>query len=227
MQWPIATIGLACLTAVVSIVALRDPALLALLQRHPDATHHLLSWHLLSPLLVHSEWAALVFNLAGLVIVGAAVERRYGAFALIALYVAGGIVGELFGIRWQPIGAGNSIATFALVGALMSTLVGARAMASPSDPSFASLFAAEWALVYTGLEMFGVKGAVVAAVLFAPLSALVARARARAYAPPRLGALLAGGTLVLSMFLSVLRDIHGPPLIAGAIGGLLLRRIER
>ena len=214
---------LACSTAVVSLFALWHPALLALLQRHPDPTHSWVSWRLLSSLLVHSGWVPLAFNLGGLVIVGAAAERRFGALALVMFYLVGGIVGELAGIRWQPVGAGNSVATFAIVGALMTTLVGTHAMA----PSFASLFAVEWTLVYTGLAIFGVTGAVIAGVLCAPLSALVARAHARAVDSPAIGASLASGTLALAILLCVRRDIHGPPLIVGALAGLLLGRIDR
>jgi membrane associated rhomboid family serine protease len=222
VQRPIATIFLAVITAASSIAALRDPALLASLQRHPDAAYSWHSWHLLSPLLVHSDWALLAFNLAGLVIVGTAAERRFGSVVLVALYLVGGLVGELAGIRWQPVGAGNSVATFAIVGALMTTLVGIQAIA----PSFSALFAAEWTLVYAALEIFGVNGAIVAGMLCAPLSAVVARMRARAQAHRALGLSLAGGTLALAVLLCVRRDIHGPPLIAGALGVKLLRPFE-
>ena len=86
-------------------------------------THSWVSWRLLSSLLVHS---VLAFNRGS-----SSARQRSAASELcpVMFYLVGGIVGELAGIRWQPVGAGNSVATFAIVGALMTTLVGTHAMA--------------------------------------------------------------------------------------------------
>jgi rhomboid protease GluP len=215
---PIATIVVGVLTAAVSVVALLRPELLRSLERHPVPDRSWASWRLLGSLLVHDGWAPLAFNLVGFAIVGRAVERRAGAARWSALYLIGGIVGELVGIRWQPVGAGNSVASFGLVGGLVAGL--ARARSTP--PTRGALYAVDWVLVYTGLELGGIPGAVVAGVLCAPLGLMAARTRETA--PRALGAALAAGTLALAVVLCAARAIHGPPLIAGALLGLLIQR---
>lgn len=217
---PLATIVVGLLTATVSLVALAHPEVLRSLERHPTPGGSWMSWRLLTSLLVHDGWLPLAFNLAGFAIVGSAAERRLGPTRWIVLYLVGGLVGELVGIRWQPVGAGNSVASFGLVGGLLVAQLG-RESAPP--PAFATLYAVEWVLVYTGLELGGVTGAIIAGVLCGPLSALAVRSRRRA-APRALGVILAAGTLALALLLCAFRDLHGPPLIAGAIVGWMLRR---
>jgi len=177
-----------------------------------------MSWRLVTSLFVHDGWFALAFNLLGFAIVGAAVERRMGAARWIVIYLVSGIVGELVGLRWQPLGAGNSVASFGLVGALVALNV--RRGGSPT--TLAVLYASEWVLVYAGLELRGVTGAVIAGVLCAALGPVVGRARETG--PRGLGVALAAGTLVLAAVLCLMRDIHGPPLIAGGILGALSER---
>jgi hypothetical protein len=61
---PVATLVIALLTAVVSIVALGNPEILRTLERHPTSEPPSLSWHLLAPLLVHDGWLPLTFRSA-------------------------------------------------------------------------------------------------------------------------------------------------------------------
>jgi rhomboid protease GluP len=220
---PVATLLVGLLTAAVSIVALAHPDLLRLLERHPTGEGRpWLSWRLVTSLLVHDAWILMAFNLVGLAVVGPAVERRVGAARWIALYLVGGLVGELAGVFWQPVGAGNSVASFGLVGGLLTLMLDRRS----APPPFAALYAVAWVLVYVGLALGGITGAVIAGVLCGPLGALLARARARDASPRLLGATLAAGTLVLALLLCAARDIHGPPLIAGAALMMVLRRGE-
>lgn len=212
---PAVTIAVTLFTAAVSIVALTHPDLLRSLQRHPTPDAHWLSWRLLTSLLVHDGWLQLAFNLLGLAVVGASMERLLGPDRWIALYLIGGIVGQIAGMWWQPVGAGNSVATFGLVGGLVAMLLDR----GNTRVTLAVLYAVEWVLVYTGLELGGIRGAVIAGVLCIPLGTLVSRARNST--PRALGVSLAIGTLVLALALCAVRDIHGPPLIAGAIIGLL------
>jgi rhomboid protease GluP len=215
---PVITVAVALLTAAVSIVALAHPHLLHSLERHPTSGASRASWRLVTSLFVHDGWFALAFNLIGFTIVGSAVERRMGAARWIVVYLVGGIVGERVGIRWQPVGAGNSVATFGLVGALVAVTL--RVARTPT--TFAVLFASEWVLVYTGLALHGVAGALVAGAVCAPLSAVVGRLRETS--PRALNVALAAGTLALAAALCIMHDIHGPPLIVGAFIGAILHR---
>jgi rhomboid protease GluP len=209
---PIVTAFVCLLTAAVSIVGLWHGSVLRSLERHPTPGA---PWRLITALLVHDDWFPLAFNLIGLAIVGTAVERRLGATRWLVLYLVGGVVGELAGIWWQPIGAGNSVASFGLVGGLMAAILYER----DTPVTFGVLYAAEWVLVYAGLELRGVAGALIGAALCAPITAVGARVRQTA--PHALRTALVCGTLGLGVVLSVVHDIHGPPLIAGMIVGLL------
>jgi membrane associated rhomboid family serine protease len=214
---PRVTLTVVLVTAAVSIAGLTHPDLLRSLQRQPTPDSSWLSWRLFTSLFVHDGWLPLAFNLVGLAIVGTTVERRMGAARWLVLYFVCGLVGEFAGIHWQPVGAGNSVATFGLVGALAAETLG-----HGTATTLGVLFAAEWVLVYTGLEVDGVTGAVVASVLCAPLSAVAGRLRAAA--PRGVGAGLTIGTLALAAALCVMHDIHGPPLIVGAVLAPVLRR---
>ena len=73
------------------------------------------------PLLVHDGgWPHLAANAAALVIVGVSVERAFGRRLWLALYLAGGLAGELAGYAWQPRGAGNSVTVCGLAGGLLA-----------------------------------------------------------------------------------------------------------
>lgn len=217
---PVVTLAVALLTAAISALALAQPPLLHLLQRHPTASDPWTSWRLLTSLLVHVGWTVLALNLVGLIVVGAAVERRLGAAWWIALYLVGGVVGEIAGVRWQPVGAGNSVATFGLVGGLLASLSGDASVPATTAASYA----VAWVILYTGLTLGGPPVALVACVLCAPLGALIVRTRARRAAPRGLGAALAGAALVTALLLCARHDIHGPPLLAGAMVGALRRQ---
>ncbi len=76
------------------------------------------------PLLVHDGgWPHLAANAAALVVVGVSVERAFGRRLWLALYLAGGLAGELAGYAWQPRGAGNSVAVCGLAGGLLAALL--------------------------------------------------------------------------------------------------------
>ena len=45
-------------------------------------------------------------------------ERRLGSARWLLIYFAGGVITEFLALVWQPYGAGNSIAYFALAGGL-------------------------------------------------------------------------------------------------------------
>lgn len=60
-----------------------------------------------------------VFNIALLLFVGAVAEQRMQRWRWIAIYLIGGVASEWLALHWQPVGAGNSIATCALAGSIL------------------------------------------------------------------------------------------------------------
>jgi membrane associated rhomboid family serine protease len=218
---PVLTAIVGLLTLGASLVALTHPDVLRLLERHPDPTASGPRWQLLTSLLVHDGWFALTFNLLGLGLVGAALESRVGPAAWAAIYFGGGLVGEVAGVWWQPVGAGNSVAAFALAGALLVLESDAEATRRP----LAVLYATQWVLVFTGLALGGVAGAVVAAVVGGPLNVIAMRSTTGP--PRRLTVVCLVGVLTLALILTAIHDIHGPPIIAGALGGVSFRYLDR
>jgi len=91
-----------------------------LLQRDAVRFMHGEWWRLITPLFVQDGGiAGASFNLASLVLVAMVAEQLWGGPLTILLFFAGGIVGEIAGLAWQPIGAGNSVANFSLAGSVV------------------------------------------------------------------------------------------------------------
>jgi membrane associated rhomboid family serine protease len=99
------------------------PALLRTLERHPDtwSNHH--QWQYATQLLVQSPFWQTPINLLALLVIGASVERIFGAGRWLLCYLGGAAAGETAGVFWQPYGAGNSIAVLGLLGALFAYLM--------------------------------------------------------------------------------------------------------
>jgi membrane associated rhomboid family serine protease len=59
-----------------------------------------------------------VFNVVSLVLIGSVAEHLWGTGRWVVIFAVGGIVSEIVALKWQPIGAGNSVANFSLAGAV-------------------------------------------------------------------------------------------------------------
>ena len=59
------------------------------------------------------------FNLVMALLMGSLAERLWGRRGWLLLYFGAGLVGEVIGLWWQPVGAGNSIAWMGLAGGLL------------------------------------------------------------------------------------------------------------
>jgi membrane associated rhomboid family serine protease len=78
-------------------------------------------WRLVTPLFVQDGGlAGTAFNLIGLLLVGILAEQFWGSLMLLLIFFLGGVVGEIAGFAWQPVGAGNSVANFALAGSILT-----------------------------------------------------------------------------------------------------------
>ena len=116
-------------TAVPSLLQVPFPAVLTSLQRTP-AVRDGEVWRIGTSLLVQDGgWFGTLSNLLFLLVVGAVAERVLPRWLWLVCYLAGGLTGQLFGLAWQPVGGGNSVAICGLAGALVAAMLGAPAPA--------------------------------------------------------------------------------------------------
>jgi rhomboid protease GluP len=103
-------------SAVTAAMYLRWPDLGPMLQRDPAMLHgewwrFVTTWFVLT-----DGWLQILINSVGLLAYGVLVERTIGRLWWIIAYVGAGLVGEVAGIFWQPVGGGNSVAICGLIG---------------------------------------------------------------------------------------------------------------
>ena len=164
---PVATLGVLAITGLVTGLQFIFPQLLFWLERTPSAFAQHQWWRLITPLFVHSGgWRQIAFNFPAILIVGIVAERVWGSGRWLILYFACGLIGEIAGYAWQPLGAGASVAGAGLLGSLAIWL----------------LYKGKVAQAYFG------------------------------------GAVILIGAVILVFF----RDIHGPPILAGACIGFAM-----
>ncbi len=148
------------------------PDWLALAERNPEKFANGEWWRIITALLAYDDGPVqklgIVFGALGL---GLIAERRYGAAEWLIIAFLSGIVGQVIGLWWQPVGAGSSVAIAGLLGATAAWLA--------------------WPA--TRIPWFARSGAIVIAAL--------------------------------AIGLTVVSDIHGPPMLVGAaLGAFFLWR---
>ena len=113
---PVLTAVLTALTAAVSMAGLISPRVLDALARTPAAVHGQ-PWRWITSLVVQDGGVlGTASNLLFLALLGAAAEQVVGRATMVVLYLAAGSTGQLAGVFWQPVGAGNSVAVCGLAG---------------------------------------------------------------------------------------------------------------
>ena len=76
-------------------------------------------WRLITPLFVQDGGVSgSIFNPVSLLLVGTIAEKLWGSQRWLIIFFAGGILSEILGFAWQPIGAGNSVANFSLAASI-------------------------------------------------------------------------------------------------------------
>ena len=198
------TLAVAAVTAVGLLVQEQVPGTLTALQRSPAALHGE-PWRWATSLVVQDGWlVGGLFNLAGLVLVGWAAEQVVRRSAWLAAYVVTGLVGQVFGQWWQPVGGGNSVAVCGLVALVVVMLVRGRRAPGPLPFLAPSLWCGLLAsAVWWPLALMG---AVTGWVAGAPT-------RDPVWAAALVGTFCTGCALMLL----AARDVHG-----GALGFALL-----
>lgn len=118
-RFPAATYATAAIVAAMFALQLAIPSLLPALAREPALLDNAQLWRAVTALFVQDYGFVGAFvNLVTLVILGSVAERLMGSVMWLVIYFAGGVITEFLALAWQPQGAGNSIACFALAGAL-------------------------------------------------------------------------------------------------------------
>jgi rhomboid protease GluP len=75
-------------------------------------------WRLITPMFLHGSILHLGFNMYALYILGRRVERFFGSFRFLGLYIIAGITGNMFSFFFTPVPSlGSSTAIFGLLGA--------------------------------------------------------------------------------------------------------------
>jgi membrane associated rhomboid family serine protease len=116
---PLATICLFAAVATPSLLQLVYPVILRTLERDAARIAGGEWWRLVTPLFVQDGGASgTVFNLISLLVVGTVAERIWSRWQTAALFLASGLAGEIAGLAWKPVGAGNSVGNFGLAAAV-------------------------------------------------------------------------------------------------------------
>jgi len=118
--WPGVTLSVFAMVAIGYAVQCAFPPMLGLLARDPRMLHQGEIWRVFTALFVQDGGlAGALFNLTTLLLLGTISERWFGPVRWLVLYFGGGMIVEWLALAWQPHGAGNSIACFALAGAMV------------------------------------------------------------------------------------------------------------
>lgn len=145
---PSLTVGALFVIGAVSVAQLTiAPALLPMLMRDTALVRSGEVWRLVSSLAVQDGgWSGAAFNLAGLAAIGVVTERTFGRLHWLAIAAISVASAQLLALRWEPVGAGNSILNFGLAGGVCAaSLAGscrARAPAAMASACFVLLLAA-------------------------------------------------------------------------------------
>lgn len=212
-----ATVAVAATTVIISIPALVRPGLVRLLEQRPAELWHGQWWRAVTPMLIQGYGLGqFVFNLAGIVLVGVAVERRTGPGRWLGIYFVSGIT-DIMVTSWLfpgRVDSGSSAAVAGLIGALTLDLFRSRRV-----PWWPSLLYALFFSAYLTALAFG--GPIVASVIGTFTIPVVVVVRLWALASTlrvvALGVIGITGCLLLSI-----GDPHGIGLTTGVLMALVV-----
>jgi membrane associated rhomboid family serine protease len=112
---PVMTILMAVAIGIPTMLQFVFPTILTTLER--DTTRFLAGdwWRIVTALFVQDGGViGSVFNLVSLLLVGSVAERVWGRRRWLMVFFGCGVLSEIVGLAWQPVGAGNSVANFGL-----------------------------------------------------------------------------------------------------------------
>jgi rhomboid protease GluP len=127
-RWPVTTVLFVAVVCITRAAQLVVPGWYAALARDPAAPW----WRMFTALVAYDDgWVQFLSIALGAIVLGALMELRLGSTLWAAILIAAGLAGQAFGLWWQPIGAGSSVAVAGWLGALAAWLVWPRAGAAP------------------------------------------------------------------------------------------------
>lgn len=203
---PLLTLSVLLVTVIANAAQVLDTGLLESWERSPQMSHG--EWWRLGTALFVQDGGALgtIANLGFLLVLGTLCEQVFTRWEWSACYFGAGVIGEIAGHFWQPVGAGNSVAVCGIAGALVVVLW----TDGPSLPAITPYAALYWAGALVGERWWLFLVAVFPATQVAKRLGVDVN---------RFGAAV---SVVVALVLVAATDIHGAALLGGiAIGGLL------
>jgi membrane associated rhomboid family serine protease len=200
-------------TATMGIIQWPIPALLDTLQRRPAGLHGQW-WRIVTALVVQDGGAyGLISNLIFLAAVGAIAEQVLSRPRWMLQYLGTGLLAELVGYAWQPVGGGNSIAICGLAAAVSVTAWRHRTPLPPWAPTAVLVWCgALLASLWAPLVVLGIAGGILAGG---------AARNGRAVAAP-----MVLGMLATAVTLAIASNIHGAALLIGTALALMSRHTD-
>ena len=221
---PVLTAVVCAVTVAVSVAALFSPAVMDLFTRDLAQLRAGQWWRAFTPVLVQSDgWGQLAFNLLGLAVVGAALERRVSrpCWALVFLLGGPGSIAVLSAWKPEATGGGASDAVAALLGANILLLVvdGPRMRWQWQWP--AQLYAVFFAAYLTIVDLAGL----VPSIIVGNVAIIVFFVARRAVRPSILSRACLVVVSVAGVLMTVAQDGHGTGILAGlAAASVVLAR---
>ena len=208
---PVLTVVVCAVTLVVSTVALLCPALMRLFVRNPQLRTGQW-WRVVTPVLVQpSGWGQVAFNLLGIAVIGAALQRRFGWAGWSFTYLAGGSGSVLIYLAWHPsdTGGGSSAAVAAMIGALVVFLASDTEL--DALDGLAEVYSVFFAVYLTTLQFGGVLPSIIAGN--ASLAVMIrARHTLRRTALTRSALMM---VMVAGVTMTAVKDDHGAGILIG------------
>lgn len=219
---PVVTAVVFVITVAVSVTALANAALMRVMTRDVGEFRHGQWWRIVSPIFVQSSgWGQLVFNMSGLVVIGAALEQRLSRPVWIVVYLVGGVGSIALLTRWRPgdTGGGSSDAIAALIGAL-AVVVAVHGSTRRGDWP-AQVYSIFFAGYLTGLAI----GGVVPSIVAGNLSVAAVFAARRGWRPSTVNRACLVMIAACGTVMTVAHQGHGIGIVAGiAIASVVIAR---
>ena len=133
---PAVTVCVLAVTAVVNAIQAIWAPVLPALERTPGMLARGQWWRLVTLLFVHGRWWEVFLNFSAIAVLGTLAEKFFGRRNWLLLYFPAGVVGEVAGTFWKPVGAGNSVAGCGLLGALAAWFGGILILAGAAVLTF-------------------------------------------------------------------------------------------
>lgn len=212
---PLATVIIFTTTTLTAAAQWWHPDMLAQLERTPAALETE-PWRIVTSLFVQDGGViGSLSNLAFLLVLGAAAEQVVSRPRLLLAYVGVGVLSELIGYLWQPVGGGNSVAVCGLAGVLAVALW----RRDPRLPGFTAVVALLWSVAL--LSMLSRSWLIACAIVGSIAVGWVIRLGSRGATPSRSVAMV---VVLTAAVLVAFRDIHGGALAVGLLVAVALMR---